>query len=78
MQVDTFLASPDPQPKRKELVDLGIDGASMLSENEWVEIINYQREKDEEKIRKEREQREEQKRRMKQELENQLNDKRAR
>jgi hypothetical protein len=31
----------------------------MLSENEWAEIINYQREKDEEKIRKEREQKEE-------------------
>ena len=51
--------------KRKELVDLGIDGASMLSENEWAEVINYQREMDEEKLRKEREQRDEQKRRMK-------------
>jgi hypothetical protein len=26
-------------PKRKEIAD--IDGASMLSENEWAEIINY-------------------------------------
>jgi len=38
---------------------LGIDGASMLSENEWAEGINYQREMDEEKLRKEREQRDE-------------------
>jgi len=41
----------------------------MLSENEWAEIINYQRELDEEKIRKEREKRDEQKRKMKEELE---------
>ncbi len=32
-----------------------IDGASILSENEWVEIARYQREVDEEQIRKERE-----------------------
>ncbi len=50
----------------------------MLSENEWAEIINYQRELDEEKIRKEHEKRDEQKRKMKQELEAQLNDKRTR
>ena len=57
---------------------MGIDGASMLSVNEWAEVINYQREMDEEKLRKEREQRDEQKRRMKQELETQLNEKRDR
>lgn len=55
-----------------------IDGASMLSENEWAEIINYQRELDEEKMRKEKEKREEQKRKIKQDLEEQLQDKRAR
>jgi hypothetical protein len=32
-----------------------IDGASILSENEWVEIARYQREVDEEQIRKEKE-----------------------
>ena len=38
-----------------------IDGASLLSENEWVEIARYQREVDEEQIRKERETRNNQK-----------------
>ncbi len=32
-----------------------IDGASMLSHNEWVEVINYQKELDEEKMQREKE-----------------------
>ena len=38
--------SPKKMPK-PEVAEL-IDGASMLSENEWVEIARFQREMDEE------------------------------
>lgn len=75
-RTNLFTTEEDPLPKRKELAD--IDGASMLSENEWAEIINYQRELDEEKMRKEREQREAQKRRVRGDLEQQLKEKRER
>jgi hypothetical protein len=40
-------ASPIKKLPKPEVAEL-IDGASLLSENEWVEIAKYQREVDEE------------------------------
>lgn len=39
--------SPQKKQPKPEVAEL-IDGASLLSENEWVEIARYQREIDEE------------------------------
>jgi hypothetical protein len=50
----------------------------MLSQNEWVEVINYQREIDEEKIQKEKEIRDRLKVQNRVSLEKQLEEKRQR
>ena len=67
-------ASPVKKLPKPEVAEL-IDGASVLSENEWVEIARYQREVDEEQIRKERETRNNQKKIIKNTLEQQLEEK---
>lgn len=66
--------SPLKKQPKPEVAEL-IDGASLLSENEWVEIARYQREVDEEQIRKEREARNNQKMMIKNTLEQQLQEK---
>ena len=75
---DTPLGLQETSPLKKqpkpEVADL-IDGASLLSENEWVEIARYQREVDEEQIRKEKEARNNQKILIKNTLEQQLQEK---
>lgn len=70
-QADTPLGdegSPLKKLPKPEVAEL-IDGASVLSENEWVEIARYKQEVDEEQIRKEREARNNQKMFMKNTLE---------
>jgi hypothetical protein len=47
--------SPQLIKHETSAADLADGGASMLSANEWVEIMNYQQELDQEKIKKERE-----------------------
>lgn len=66
--------TPEKPSVKPEVAEL-IDGASLLSENEWVEVAKYQRELDEEKIRKERDQRNQQKLFIKNTLEQQLQEK---
>jgi hypothetical protein len=70
-QQQQLMTSP---PKKDDL----IDGASMLSQNEWVEVINYQRELDEEKMQREKEAKERVKQLNRHSLEQQLADKRQR
>ena len=53
-------------------------GASMLSENEWVEIVRFKQEMDEEQMQKERDRRNHQKLVMKNTLEQQLLEKKNR
>jgi len=66
-----MVTSPQQQKLHEE-----IDGASMLSQNEWVEVINYQREIDEEKIQKEKQVKERLKQQNRISLEKQLEEKR--
>ncbi|TNV73533.1 hypothetical protein FGO68_gene7798 [Halteria grandinella] len=69
----SMVTSPQQQKLHEE-----IDGASMLSQNEWVEVINYQREIDEEKIQREKQVKEKLKQQNRISLEKQLEEKRQR
>lgn len=62
---------------KEEAADL-IDGASLLSANEWVEVAYYQKELDEQKIREEKELRNKQKQQNRLSLERQLFEKKQR
>ena len=57
------------KPEVAELID---EGASLLSENEWVEIVRFKQEMDEEQMQRERDKRTQQKLIMKNTLEQQL------
>lgn len=63
------------KPEVAELID---EGASLLSENEWVEIVRFKQEMDEEQMQRERDKRNQQKLIMKNTLEQQLLEKKNR
>jgi hypothetical protein len=73
-------AAVEDNPKKQvkpEVAEL-IDGASLLSENEWVEIVRFKQEMDEEQMQRERDKRNQQKLIMKNTLEQQLLEKKNR